>query len=130
MNEIEAANTQIPAWAINNAQTALGVGDAGLVIITGILYLVSMILAFRIRTSPIFFIPSMIFNVLALLIAAEISNAFWKLVNVGGAFSTAADSFPILVEVMKNLPVIVGALNFLLIIFLYISPSRNVEVRA
>lgn len=125
LNEIEAANTQLPAWSLNEAQSALGVFDVGIALLTGVLYMVSMILAFRIRTNPVFLVPALIFNGLALFISAEFSNVFWKIVNVGGAFTTAANDFPVLLDLMKNLPVVVGGLNFLLIIVIFVGPFRS-----
>lgn len=123
LDEVQAAGTPIDAKYLNAAESAISIFDYGIVFITGSMYMVSVILSFRIRTSPIFFFPALVFNGIALWLSAEYANIFWRIINVGGAVTTAANQYGVMVEFMKNFPLIIGGLNLLLIIAVLIKPS-------
>lgn len=116
LTEFQAANTIIDAQYMNSAATALGIFDQGIVFITGAMYLLAFILAVRIPTSPVYFFPAVIFNLLATWVAAEFANVFWILVNVGDPVTASANQFPTLITLFENFPLVIGGMNFLLIV--------------
>jgi len=125
LTNLSAANV-FPELYMSEASYALSVYNYGIVVVNVMMYLVSIILALRIRTNPVFIVPAIIFNALGVWIAAEFSNIFWSLAS-SSAFAQAANSFPVLLVFMKNLPLFIGGFNFLLIIGSYVLPRERFE---
>lgn len=130
LNEFDNVNEDVGINQdyVDAGNTALGVFGFGIVATTTFFYLSAIILAFRIRASPIFIVPSFILGVISLILSAEFANMWWKFANMTG-LSAAANSFPLMVSMFKNLPFIAAGFWILLMITMYgKSRSDMVEV--
>lgn len=119
LDEFDAANTKIDQQYFNAAHDALGVFDKGVVFVGAAMYMLSIILAFRIPSSPIFFIPSFLLLSLSLWVSAEFSNVFHKVINVGGPVTDAANQLPLVVTFFDNFVFIQAGIGFLLMIVMF-----------
>lgn len=111
---------------VSQAYDAVNLFNYLIVGVVGFFYLVSGMLAFRIRTSPVFALPAIVFNGVATFLAAEFSNVLYMFVSLD-SFVSVANDFPALVGLIEFLPLVVGGLNFLLIVVNYVLPRESVR---
>jgi len=130
LGEIQGATTdqQIKQEPLQEAQNALGVFDIGVVVVNASFYLASIILATRIRSNPVYAVPSLIFVGVGVWLSSEIANIYY-LFGKTPAISSYASNFELTSTFMQNLPVITLGLSTLLLIVLYTGVGRK-EVRA
>jgi len=130
LGSIQDATTdqQIDQEPLQEAQNALGIFDLGVVMINGSFYLASIILATRIRSNPVYAVPSMIFIGIAVWLSSEIANIYY-LFGQTPVLSEAAGSFTMTSTLMQNLPIITLGLSTILAIVLYTGVGRS-QVRA
>jgi len=121
-------NSQIKQEPLQEAQNALGVFDIGVVVVNASFYLASIILATRIRSNPVYAVPSLIFVGVGVWLSSEIANIYY-LFGKTPAISSYASNFELTSTFMQNLPVITLGLSTLLLIVLYTGVGRK-EVRA
>lgn len=114
-----ALNTGVSGQVLSQAQSALHIMDYGIVMVIGSIYLAALVFALRIPSRPIYIIPSTLFVILSGFISAEFSNVLWKFVNAGPKVTSAANQYPIMLEVVKQFPLIQVGVGFLIIIALY-----------
>jgi len=115
---------QIKQEPLQEAQNAIGIFDIGIVIINGSFYLTSIILASKIRTNPVFALPSLLFIGFAVWLSSEIANIYY-LFGQTGPLQNAASNFTITSTFMQNLPTITLGLATLLAIVLYTGIGRS-----
>jgi hypothetical protein len=130
LGEIQSATTdqQIRQEPLQEAQNALGVFDIGVVVVNASFYLASIILATRIRSNPVFAVPSLIFVGVGVWLSSEIANIYY-LFGKTPVISSYASGFELTSTFMQNLPVITLGMSTLLLIVLYTGVGRK-EVRA
>ena len=121
-------NQQIDQEPLQEAQTALGVFDVGVVMINGMFYLASIILATRIRSNPVFAVPSLIFVAVGVWLSSEIANIYY-LFGQTPVISQYAANFGLISTFMQNLPQITLGLSMILVIVLFTGVGRK-TVRA
>jgi len=117
-------NEQIKQEPLQEAQNALGIFDYGIIMVNASFYLASIILATRIRSNPVFAVPSMIFIGIAVWLSSEIANIY-KIFGETPALAQAAGNFQLTTQFMKNLPVITLGLSTVLAIVLYTGVGRK-----
>lgn len=130
LGSIQDATTdqQIDQEPLKEAQAALGVFDIGVVVINGMFYLASIILATRIRSNPVFMVPSLLFVAVGVWLSSEIANIYY-LFGQTPVISQYAANFDLVSTFMQNLPVITLGLSTILLIVLYSGVGRK-TVRA
>lgn len=109
---------QIDQHTLQEGINALEVFDAGILLVNGFLWLTAILFAVRIPSDPVFAIPSFLFLVIAGWVSAEIANIFNLIVNVDPLSSTV-NNFPLMFELFKQFPIIIGFMTLILIIALY-----------
>jgi len=121
-------NQQIDQEPLQEAQNALSIFDIGIVLVNGGFYLTSIILATKIRTSPVFALPSLIFMAVSIWLSSEVANIYY-LFGQSNPISSAASSFQLTSTFMQNLPTITLGLAGLLAIVLYTGVGQR-QIRA
>jgi len=121
-------NTQIKQEPLKEAQTALGIFDIGIVFVNAGFYLSSIILAAKIRSSPVFALPALIFGGIGVWLSSEIANIYY-LFGSTGPLQGAASSFTLTSTFMQNLPTITLAFTVLLATVLFTDVGQK-KVRA
>lgn len=134
LGELREANNatgtpQINESYLDQAEQALGIFDAGYILVIGALFVTTIILAFYIPSHPVFFIVSLFALAISIWVSAEFSNLFWRAANTA-ALSDSANFFSTIVLYMKNQPLIIGVFGFLLIIVMYAKTGSNQEAVA
>lgn len=110
----------------NNAATALGVFEVGIIMVNVAFYLVSAALVYRIPTNPVFALPGFLLLGISIWFSAEISNMYHLFIGTGPLQSVAA-SFPLTTQFYGNLPLITGGLGTLVLVLLYGKTRQGVE---
>lgn len=87
-------------------------------------FLVSVILAFFIRTHPVLFGISFLILLVFVVITAQISNLWVEFTQYSG-FTSIVNNMPILFWTLKNLPLIMLGLNIVLAIAMYSGNPRG-----
>lgn len=121
-------NNQIKQEPLQEAQTALGVFDIGIVVVNASFYLAGIILGTRIRSNPVFAIPSIIFMGVGVWLSSEIANIYY-LFGQTPQIAQYASNFTLTSTFMQNLPLITLGLSTVLAIVLFTGVGRK-EVRA
>lgn len=103
---------------IGSGVTAVKSFNAGFLIFTVGLGIAAIIGAFLVPTHPIFFFLSFILLGIVLLIAPQFSNAWNVFINADD-FATIGNDFPIMVEIMRNLPKILFGIGSIVLIAMY-----------
>jgi len=129
LDQVAATNTAlttgVSGQVIADAQAALGIMDYGIVVVIGAIYLAAIVSALRIPSRPIFIIPSILFVIISGFVSAEFSNVLWKFVNAAPMVTDAANQYPVMLQVVKNFPLIQVGVGFLIIIALYVRRPRD-----
>lgn len=121
-------DTMIDQEVLGEAETALGVFDYGIVFVNASFYVASLILGFKIRTSPVFAVPALLFLGLSVWLSAELANIY-HLFGLSSPFSAAASSFSVTTQYFQSLPLITVGFGVLLVVVIYTGLGRS-EVRA
>lgn len=87
----------------------------------------TLIGAFMIRSHPIFYVFSTILLGIMVLVSGQITNAFDKFVT-SSAFSSIANSFPMMVTFMRNLPLFILISGILIAAVMYGRPQGGGRV--
>jgi len=114
LNNSDSINTTFTG----NTQGILEKFDLGMGFIVFGLIAFIIISGFFIRTHPIFFIGSIIMFIMFVFISSTITNTFDKIIEADNV-TDSADSFPITVGLMRNMPVLITVVGLLFIIVLY-----------
>jgi len=120
--------SQIDQDILQDGQNAIQVLDIGVVVVNASFYLASIILATKIRSNPVFAVPSLIFVGVAVWLSSEIANIYY-IFGQTPALADAASSFQLTSTFMQNLPLITLGLSTVLVIVLYTGVGRK-TVRA
>jgi glucan phosphoethanolaminetransferase (alkaline phosphatase superfamily) len=118
---------QIKQEPLQEAQNAIGVLDIGVVVVNASFYLSAIILATRIRSNPVFAIPSILFVGVGVWLSSEIANIYF-LFGDSGPLASVASNFELTNTFFQNLPVITLGFSTLLLIVIYTGVGRK-EVR-
>lgn len=124
VDEFQASNTEIDSQYMSAAEGALNVFNGGIVFITVAMYMVSIIFAFRIPTSPIYFIPSTIMLLLSTWVAAVFGNTFQEIINVS-AVTGAANQFPMMIALFENFPIVMLGFGLLLEVAMFVTTGER-----
>jgi len=106
------------AKILEKGKAALGFLNHGFVIVLIALGVAIILGAFLIRTHPAFFIISFFALVLLLLVAPQFSNMFNEIASAPELVA-AANQFPIMVTLMRNLPLIILLFGAAVMIVIY-----------
>lgn len=117
-------NSQIKQEPLQQGMAAIGVFDIGVLVTNASLYLASIILATRIRSNPVFAVPSLIFVGVGVWMSSEIANIYY-LFGQTPVISQYASNFQLTSTFMQNLPVITLGLSTILLIVLYTGVGRK-----
>jgi hypothetical protein len=109
---------------LQDAKTALGVFDIGILVVNAGFYLAGIALATKIRTSPVFALPSLLFLAVSVWLSSEVANIY-ALFGNSGPLSSAAAEFTLVETFMKNLPTVTLGLGGLLLVVLYTGVGRS-----
>lgn len=115
-------NTQIKQEPLQEAQGALQIFDIGIVMVNAGFFLTSIILATRIKASPVFALPSLIFAGIGIWFSSEIANIYYLF---GQTSAINAGSFSFTNTFMQNLPKITLGFATILMIVLYTGIGRK-----
>ncbi len=113
--------TDIPYDVSNYTQsgiTAVGTFDSGFVLLLGGLIISTILSAFFIQSHPAFFIVSLIALAIFIAIAVIFSNLYEE-VETSAELSSSAANYPLISNIMSNLPIIVVAIGVGILIALY-----------
>lgn len=113
-----AVDTGMNVTHIDSGLTAIGALDAMFIFATIFLGIATFISAFFIRTHPIMFVMSFILLIIFTIISSFFTNAFTEIINIE-PFATTVNSFPVLLAVMQNLPLIMTVMGVIVVIALY-----------
>ena len=116
--ETAVAGTDVNTTYIDQGQAAVGMFDAMFIFVTIFLGIAVMISAFFIRTHPIVFVLSFILLMIFTVISSFFTNTFIEIVDIE-PFATAVNSFPAMLNVMQNLPLIMTIIGVMVVIALY-----------
>lgn len=117
-------NNQIKQEPLQQGMNALAVFDIGVLVVNASFYLASIILATRIRSNPVFAIPSLIFVAIGVWLSSEIANIYY-LFGQTPQIAQYASSFSLTSTFMQNLPLITLGLSTILLIVLYTGVGRK-----
>lgn len=107
-------------------RSTITIFNAGFLVLTigfGIAVIVS---SFYIRTHPVFFFFAFLMLVIFIMVGAIFTNIFWEFINAT-PFANVVDAFPIMIEVMKNYPLVICVIGFLAILVMYAKSRSTVE---
>lgn len=120
-------DSMIDQDVLEKAETALGIYDIGIVFVNVSFYIAGMILAFRIRTSPLYALPAIFFLGISVWLSAELANIY-GIFGSTPALQSAANQFTTTATFFSNLPLITLGLGALLLIVLYTGIGNSQEV--
>ena len=112
------------ATIIDNAKSAQGVWDWGIIFILFGSMLFTLIAAYQVDTHPALFVFGILVFMITLIIAMIVSNAFYAFYN-SASISSYTGSFPNLIYTMNHLVEILMVFGAVLLIVLY-GKIRNV----
>lgn len=110
--------SQLDQHTLQEAQNALNIFDYGIIAGNIMLWIVSLIFAYQIKSSPIFFFPAIIGLALNTWISMQIANIYGAMAR-NSALTSAANNFSNLTTYMSNYGVIAAALGMVMLVFLY-----------
>lgn len=102
---------------INDGLNALSAMDYMFVFFAVGFGLASAVLAFRIRSHPIFFFFALLLTIIFIILSVFFTNAF-VLITENEMISTISGDFPLINQVMQNLPLVMGILSLIIMIAL------------
>lgn len=108
--------------AMDAVATSLGILDYGVVFLTVGLFVVSIVLATRIPTNPVFFPISLLSLALSVFVSAQLANVYLVIADTS-AFQAIANSLPFTTRILSNFPLVIGVGGFMLILGLYARES-------
>ena len=114
---------QISQEPLEQGQAALSIFDVGIVFVNAAFYLVGIVLGVKVRTSPVFALPALIFLGVSVWLSSEVANIY-GLFGQAGPLQGAAGEFVLVEQFMSNLPVITLGLGGLMLLVLYSGVGR------
>lgn len=129
LEEIQANTTddQIDQTTLDKAHSALTVFDEGMVILAAVMYTATLYFSYRLRTHPIYLVPSILFLSISIWISSEVANMYNIFANVQ-VIQDVANSYPLIYQLQSNWPFVTAGIGILLLVVLY-TRSRNVGGR-
>lgn len=119
-----SSNNTFDQDIINKGRDALSTFDYAIMFIVMALGLATIIFGYFIQTHPIFFAFSLILLILFVIIAVFFTNAFGEFIKVD-PISTQIDNFPLMNDVMNNLPLLITGIGILVLIAMYAKSPRG-----
>lgn len=110
----------------DNAASALGIFEIGIILVNVSFYLVSAALVYQITTNPVFALPGILMLAISIWFSAEIANMYQLFTGVP-VMQSIMPAFSVTTEFYQNLPVITAALGSLILILLYGKTRQGVE---
>lgn len=86
----------------------------------------TFVLAFQIRTHPIFFFFSLFLLVMSILVSAQVSNAFDRFINAT-QMTGYKSKFPITIHIFEKFPLYILLIGVLIILALYAKFKGGME---
>lgn len=127
-NVSDATNdSQIDQSTLDKGMAALTVFNVGIVLVNLFFYIAGFIFAYRVRTSPVFALPAIIFLGVSGFLSMEISNIYGAVAQVP-VFQPVANSFPALNTFMSNYGSVSLVLGGVLVLLLYGKTRSGQEV--
>jgi len=116
--EDATTDSQADQDLLNQAQSAVGIFDIGIVFINLTFYLGGILLATQIRTHPVFALPAILFLGIGTWLSSELANVY-ALFGSQDPLTDVASQFGLIEVFMSNLPVFTLGLGGLLIIVMF-----------
>lgn len=113
-------NAMINQEVLKSAQTALSIYNYGVMFVAIGMFTVSILFAYRIRTSPIFAIPSLLFVAMSVWLSSEVANIYVLFSQANQQVSSVAASFDGINLLFSNLPLVTGVMGFVTLVALYV----------
>lgn len=117
------SQSQIDQGVLDKGMAALNVFNVGIVAVNVFFYIAGFILAYRVRTSPIFAFPALLVLGVSGYLSLEISNIYAAFANVS-AMQGVTNQFPVLNVFMSNYLTVTLVLGGVLVLMLF-SKSRQ-----
>lgn len=117
-------DSEIQQDKLQDGINALSAFDYGIVLFNGFFYLGAIVLAVKVRTSPVFALPAILFLGVSVWLSSEIANIY-NLFGQAGPISSAASSFTMVQTFMNNLPLITAGMGGLLLVILFTGVGRG-----
>jgi len=129
LKEVKGATTQdqLDQDTLEQGIQALSLFDAGIVAVNAFFYLVSFIFAYKIRTSPVFAVPAIIFLAVSGFMSMQVANVYAAIASTG-PFTAVANSFPATGFLFNNYLTITLTMGGVLILLLYGKTRSGREV--
>lgn len=109
---------------LNQTNSALGVFDSGLPFIFFGFILAMLLLAWKLRSNPAFLLILIIIIAITVIIAAAISNTWFEVARSPSLVESSND-YPLSVYLIENMPLFIGVLGFLVLIFMFAKPKAE-----
>lgn len=129
LDEVSQAtnNNQIDQSTLDKGKQALTVLNVGIVLVNLFFYIAGFILAYRIRTSPVFALPAIMVLGVSTFISMEISNIYGIFSSVP-VFQPVTNVFTTVNTFMGEYATVTAVLGGVLVLFLYGRTRSNREV--
>ncbi len=103
---------------IQKVEDTFDLMDTGFAVLMVSLAISTIILSFFIRTHPVLFVASLIIFLILIPITMIFTNVFDAIVTQA-PLSTEADDWPVVVHIMRNLPLILAVIGAMSLVALY-----------
>lgn len=120
-------DSMIDQSVLENAQSALTVYDMAIPFVNMSFYIVGIILAAKIRASPVFALPAIFFLGISVWLSAELANIY-GLFGQTPVLSEAASTFTFTATFFSNIPWITLGMGAALLVTLYTVIGGRSEV--
>jgi len=113
-----SSGNKINQTLLDQGQTAIQALDFMIMFAVIGLTISTIIFSFFIKTHPVFFVMSVILLMVFVLISVFVTNTFVEFVSVE-PFSNTINNFPLMYEILTNLPLITTVMGIIIPIALY-----------
>ena len=115
---IDAAPAVFDTYALEQAESALLIFDFGIVFLNVGMYLAAILLASRIRTNPVFALPSVLVLTISVWVSSELANIYALFGNTD-PLQPVVEQFPTASLFVENFPLVTLGLGGLFIVVLF-----------
>lgn len=114
----DAAPSELPTEYLDTGMAAIQVLDAAVAVLIGLICLSSIILAFMVRSHPVFFAISLVITLLLIPTSAIVSNIYDEIATTAD-MALAANALPYTYTLFSFLPHITCIFSFIIAIVMF-----------
>lgn len=119
---ISNIGTKLNTTGMSDTDDTLQLFDTGIPFLFFGFILAMILLAWYLRSTPILAIILIIIIAIVVIIGASISNTFHDVAR-SDTFAATANDYPYTVYINENLPLFLGVMGFIVIIFMFAKPK-------